>query len=43
VKGNENIQTYIYPVETKDAQGNPGVRGGMGKRMLPEQKISNYQ
>ena len=31
-----------YLIETKDVEGNPGVRGGMGKRMLPEQQVSNY-
>ena len=31
-----------YLVETKDLEGNPGVRGGMGKRGEPEQKITNY-
>ncbi len=31
-----------YLIETKDLEGNPGVRGGMGKRMAPEQRISNY-
>ena len=31
-----------YLIETKDSQGNPGVGGGMGKRMLPGQTISNY-
>lgn len=31
-----------YLIETRDASGKPGVGGGMGKRMLPEQKITNY-
>lgn len=31
-----------YVIETKDLEGNPGVRGGMGKRMAPDQRISNY-
>jgi predicted enzyme related to lactoylglutathione lyase len=31
-----------YLIETQDQEGNPGVRGGMGKRGMPEQKISNY-
>jgi predicted enzyme related to lactoylglutathione lyase len=31
-----------YLVETKDLEGNPGIGGGMGKRGMPEQKISNY-
>ena len=36
------MPTPYYLIETKDLEGNPGVRGGMGKRGLPEQKISNY-
>ncbi len=31
-----------YLIETKDREGNSGVRGGMGKRGLPGQTISNY-
>ncbi len=31
-----------YLIETKDREGNPGVGGGMGKRGLPGQRISNY-
>ena len=31
-----------YLIETADSEGNPAVRGGMGKRMLPGQRISNY-
>jgi predicted enzyme related to lactoylglutathione lyase len=31
-----------YLIETKDLEGNPAVRGGMGKRMLPSQQVSNY-
>jgi predicted enzyme related to lactoylglutathione lyase len=29
-------------IETTDMEGNPGVRGGMGNRGIPEQKITNY-
>jgi predicted enzyme related to lactoylglutathione lyase len=36
------MQTPFYLIETKDHEGNQGVRGGMGKRMLPAQTISNY-
>lgn len=36
------MPTPFYLIETKDREGNPGVRGGMGKRGMPEQKISNY-
>jgi len=38
----EPMPTPYYLIETKDLEGNPGVRGGMGKRGTPEQKISNY-
>jgi predicted enzyme related to lactoylglutathione lyase len=31
-----------YLIETLDLEGNPGVRGGMGKRGLPGQQVSNY-
>jgi predicted enzyme related to lactoylglutathione lyase len=31
-----------YLIETKDLEGNPGIGGGMGKRMLPGQQVSNY-
>jgi predicted enzyme related to lactoylglutathione lyase len=34
-------ETY-YLIETKDLEGNPAVRGGMGKRGLPGQQVSNY-
>lgn len=36
------MPTPFYLIETKDHEGNQGVRGGMGKRMLPGQTISNY-
>ena len=36
------MPTPYYLIETKDAQGNPGIRGGMGKRGLPGQQVSNY-
>lgn len=36
------MSTPYYLIETKDLEGNPAVRGGMGKRGVPEQKISNY-
>jgi predicted enzyme related to lactoylglutathione lyase len=31
-----------YFIEMKDAQGNVGLAGGMGKRGSPEQRITNY-
>ena len=36
------MPTPYYLIETKDREGKPGVRGGMGKRGLPGQTISNY-
>lgn len=36
------MSTPYYLIETSDLEGNPGVRGGMGKRMMPDQQISNY-
>ena len=34
------MPTPYYLIETADLEGNPAVRGGMGKRGMPEQKIS---
>jgi predicted enzyme related to lactoylglutathione lyase len=31
-----------YLIETGYLEGQPGVRGGMGKRGSPDQKITNY-
>ena len=31
-----------YFIEMRDAQGNLGLAGGMGKRGSPEQRITNY-
>ena len=36
------MPTPYYLIETLDLEGNPAVRGGMGKRMLPGQQVSNY-
>ena len=36
------MPTPYYLIETKDSEGNPGIRGGMGKRGLPGQQVSNY-
>ncbi|MCX9081873.1 MAG: VOC family protein [Candidatus Methanoperedens sp.] len=36
------MTTPYYLIETKDLEGNPGIRGGMGKRGLPGQQVSNY-
>ncbi|MFZ3168057.1 MAG: VOC family protein [Candidatus Methanoperedens sp.] len=36
------MPTPYYLIETADLEGNPGVRGGMGKRGLPGQQVSNY-
>ncbi|MFZ3384706.1 MAG: VOC family protein [Candidatus Methanoperedens sp.] len=36
------MPTPYYLIETADLEGNPGVRGGMGKRGMPGQHISNY-
>ncbi|MFZ2456865.1 MAG: VOC family protein [Candidatus Altiarchaeia archaeon] len=32
---------YFF-IEMKDAQGKPGLAGGMGRRDSPEQRITNY-
>jgi uncharacterized protein len=32
---------YFF-IEMKDAQGNSGLAGGMGRRGSPEQRITNY-
>ena len=36
------MPTPYYLIETKEREGKPGVIGGMGKRGLPGQTISNY-
>ena len=33
------MQEPYYLIETADLEGNPGVRGGMGKRGLPGQQV----
>lgn len=36
------IPTPFFLIETKDLNGDPGVRGGMGERRLPGQSTMNY-